>query len=843
MARMPRLTRKLVLIFLAFGAVPIAIVSAITLNATSVIREKAGAKLAFSAQTIGDKIDRNLYERYGDAQAFGFNELWLDKTSWYVPSEKDNRLIRTLNRYMTGYAGIYVLSKLVDPQGKLIACNSRDDAGNPLDSAPLFQRDYSQDPVFIACMKGEFTTKQPNTAPGNSVATGTVVADWHNEEEITRLYPAFAGGVLTFAAPVTDRDGKIVCALINYARFGLVEEIIRQSYDELAGAGLGDVAITVVDHDGRIMLDHDPTTRGHKDVWRDPSVIGSISMTAIGDESMIKALKGEAGDLLVKHYRTGEEMLAGFAPLRGALGFPGMNWAVQVRMPKSVAYAEMNSIRTKLDVTAGLCLFGLLGVGYLVGKKFAKPLVEMTAVAKGISRGELDQHVVHQGRDEVGDLADALRGTVEYIRGAADAAGGIGKGDLQIEIASRSGSDVLAASLLSARDSLRRLSKESQKLIQAARGGELGVRGSTEGLAGGYLEIVEGMNQVLGAVAAPIGEAKTALERVAENDLTARMTGEYSGDYAAIKAGLNAALENLNDSLTRVSSAADQVATSASEITQGNQQTAQATSEQAGSLEEITSSLQEITAMSKRSSANAQQARGLAEGARETAEQGSVSVKRMSGAIEKIKNSADETAKIVKTIDEIAFQTNLLALNAAVEAARAGDAGKGFAVVAEEVRALAMRSAEAAKNVAQLITASVKNAEEGVALNHEVTKGFEAIAGKVRGVVEVISEIAAASEQQSDGVAQVNGNIEEMSKSTQQNAATTEETASAAEELAGQAAEMRNLVGAFRLADGGRPAARQPAGSRRTRVNEFDRGAPTFAPAGGGRDSDAGPAF
>ena len=320
-------------------------------------------------------------------------------------------------------------------------------------------------------------------------------------------------------------------------------------------------------------------------------------------------------------------------------------------------------------------------------------------------------------------------------------------------------------------------------------------------------------------------------------------SGRMEALSAAIKTGLNAALENLSDSLAQVSTAADQVATAASEITQGNQQTAQATSEQAGSLEEITSSLQEITAMSKRSSANAQQARGLAEGARETAEQGSVSVKRMSGAIEKIKNSADETAKIVKTIDEIAFQTNLLALNTAVEAARAGDAGKGFAVVAEEVRALAMRSAEAAKNVAQLITASVKNAEEGVALNHEVTKGSEAIAGKVRGVVEVRSEIAAASEQQSDGVAQVNGNIEEMSKSTQQNAVTTEETASAAEELSGQATEMRNLVGTFRLTDGGSPSTRPAGGGRRARVNEFDRGEPAFAPAAGGRDNDAGPSF
>jgi methyl-accepting chemotaxis protein len=171
----------------------------------------------------------------------------------------------------------------------------------------------------------------------------------------------------------------------------------------------------------------------------------------------------------------------------------------------------------------------------------------------------------------------------------------------------------------------------------------------------------------------------------------------------------------------------------------------------------------------------------------------------LSQAIDKIKASSDSTAKIVKTIDEIAFQTNLLALNAAVEAARAGDAGKGFAVVAEEVRNLAMRSAEAAKNTANMIEESVKNAEGGVSINQEVLKNLTEINNQVNKVSAVMAEIAAASDQQSQGVDQVNMAVEQMNQVTQQVAANAEESASAAQELSGQAEDMKSMVGAFRL--------------------------------------------
>jgi methyl-accepting chemotaxis protein len=174
-------------------------------------------------------------------------------------------------------------------------------------------------------------------------------------------------------------------------------------------------------------------------------------------------------------------------------------------------------------------------------------------------------------------------------------------------------------------------------------------------------------------------------------------------------------------------------------------------------------------------------------------------MKRMSASINKIKESSDQTAKIVKTIDEIAMQTNLLALNAAVEAARAGEAGRGFAVVAEEVRNLAQRSAEAAKNTANMIEESVKNAEEGVNISTEVSKSFDAIAGSAKKVNDLIAEIAAASQEQSQGIDQVNNAVAQMDKVTQQNAANSEESASAAEEMSSQAEELQSMIAQFLL--------------------------------------------
>ncbi|MHC4194449.1 MAG: HAMP domain-containing methyl-accepting chemotaxis protein [Planctomycetota bacterium] len=254
----------------------------------------------------------------------------------------------------------------------------------------------------------------------------------------------------------------------------------------------------------------------------------------------------------------------------------------------------------------------------------------------------------------------------------------------------------------------------------------------------------------------------------------------------------------INKALTEIievlSGGADQVATASKQISAAAQSLADGATEQAAGLQETSSSLEEMASMTKQNADNAQEANALAATASKVAGDGTAAMARMDKVIQEIHKSSNETAKIIKVIDEIAFQTNILALNAAVEAARAGEAGKGFAVVAEEVRNLAMRSAESAKNTANMIEESVKSAASGVDNANEVSKVLNEIGQSVTKTTNLVSEIAAASQEQAQGIGQVNVAVAQIDNITQQNAANAEESASASEELSAQAESMKEII-------------------------------------------------
>ncbi|HVU16634.1 MAG TPA: methyl-accepting chemotaxis protein [Candidatus Didemnitutus sp.] len=237
----------------------------------------------------------------------------------------------------------------------------------------------------------------------------------------------------------------------------------------------------------------------------------------------------------------------------------------------------------------------------------------------------------------------------------------------------------------------------------------------------------------------------------------------------------------------QLAAGSEQTTAAAGEVSATSQSLADGASEQAASLEETSASLEEIASMTKRNAESAAQAKGLASETRSAAERGASSMAEMKQAMDAIKDSSSNIAKIVKTIDEIAFQTNILALNAAVEAARAGEAGAGFAVVSEEVRSLAQRSAAAAKETATMIEESVNRSGRGVAISATVASSFDEILGKARKVDGLVGEIATASNEQHQGIGQVTQAVAQMDKVTQANAAGAEEAAAAAEELNSQA--------------------------------------------------------
>ncbi|MBN2320182.1 MAG: hypothetical protein JXR49_13950 [Acidobacteria bacterium] len=457
-----------------------------------------------------------------------------------------------------------------------------------------------------------------------------------------------------------------------------------------------------------------------------------------------------------------------------------------------------------LGTTVLLVCAVLLGpiAGILIATNIEDRLEKARNCLGQLAVGNIDVDIDEDPTDSMCGLAESFRKVLRYQKDLARSLARLAQGDTDIEITERCDRDSLNRTLQLYVDNTRLFEQEVARVAEAMNNGHLRERCSDTGLVA-YAGIRENINQILKTLVKQPGLAIHAMNQVIAGDLTTRLKGDGPGDHAVFRDALNATLETLDDSLGRVKTAAEQVSLASGQINAGSQTLSEGASQQAASIEEVTSSLQEVAAMTKQNAENAGEAHNLSKIAETTTAAGVESMTRLSEAIDRIKASSDSTAKIIKTIDEIAFQTNLLALNAAVEAARAGDAGKGFAVVAEEVRNLAMRSAEAAKNTASLIEDSLKSSQDGVALNQEVLKKLNEINGQVNRVGSVMENIAQASEQQSQAVDQVNTIITQMNAVTQQVAANAEESAGGANELRRQAMELTSLVTTFRLSGNG----------------------------------------
>lgn len=473
------------------------------------------------------------------------------------------------------------------------------------------------------------------------------------------------------------------------------------------------------------------------------------------------------------------------------------DYGAEMQKESDETYANMKNIMIFIVIFA--VAFGIF-IGIFLSRNISNPLGKVVRMLDELAKGHLGMRLKLDRTDEIGVLANTMDSFANDLKNNVVATmQQIADGDVSADIEIKDNQDEIMPALRKTIESIKKLINETETLASEAVKGNLSIRGKQDEFKGAYKKVILGLNDTLDSILTPIEEATQVLQKVANRDMSSRMVGDYKGDHAKIKNALNTTVENLDQALTQVSEATEQVSSASQQISAGSQSLAQGANEQASSLEEVSSSLEEMASMTKQNSDNANQAKNLSGEADLNAQSGIQSMGKMDDAIKRIKKSSDQTAKIVKTIDEIAMQTNLLALNAAVEAARAGEAGRGFAVVAEEVRNLAQRSAQAAKNTADMISESVKNADDGVGIAEEVAKSFELIATSSKKVNDLIAEIAAASQEQSQGIDQVNTAVAQMDKVTQQNAANSEESASAAEELSSQAEELQNMVTQFKL--------------------------------------------
>jgi methyl-accepting chemotaxis protein len=528
-------------------------------------------------------------------------------------------------------------------------------------------------------------------------------------------------------------------------------------------------------------------------------------------------------NMLVKALDSRAEYLAAKNSLEKLVN---INWTDIQQMDKETDASRTTSTITLIIITLSGFALAIFS-GFLIAQQLNKPITGVLAMAQELAKGHVKARATVNSKDELGVMALACNQVAIQLDALAGAMHQIEKGDLSVTVPVYDDEDALAPALNSISSTLRNLVNETNNLTEAAINGNLSSRGKIELFNGGYKEIILGVNSTMDAIAKPIDESSVVLAKLANGDLTTRMTGDYSGDFSKIKDSINSLAKSFGEAISEVSDAVQATASASNEISSSTEQMAAGAQEQSSQTNEVASAVEEMTKTILETTKNSGVAAEAAKNSGSIAKEGgriveetidgmnriAIVVNQSAETVQALGKSSDQIGEIIQVIDDIANQTNLLALNAAIEAARAGEQGRGFAVVADEVRKLAERTTKATKEIAVMIKQiqkdtsgavlsilqGTKEVEKGKELANKAGDSLRQIITGAGEVVDMATQVAAASEEQSSAAEQISKNIEGISNVANESAAGVSQIARTAEDLSRLTTNLQNLISRFKI--------------------------------------------